>query len=173
MRPSWGERLALRLLKFIPEWLALEPERVLINAACIIIGLLALVREPNPGSVLQGWPLFLRVEWALTLIVGAIFVLLGYIGGADATTSDDRAAKNARSMGRVGLLAVAACSLLYAGASFLDFGLDRFLVAVIFIFIAVAKLLRLTVSSGVRAHQLTRPEVPDREPGRHEKPEGP
>lgn len=166
-RPSRGERLSLRILRYIPEWLALEPERVLINVACIIIGLIALVKDPNPGSVISAWPFFLRIEWGLTMIAGAFFVLFSYIKSARSLDRD----KGGRSLGRVGLLAVAACSLFYAGASFLDFGLDRFLVAIIFVFIAFAKLLRLTVSSGVRAHQLTRPIVPEAEPGRHEKPE--
>lgn len=158
MQPSWGERLAARTLRFIPEWLALEPERVLINAACVVIGVLALAQDPRPDSVVAAWPVWLRVEWALGMAVGGFLVVYGFV--------------RKRRVGRVGLLSVALCSLFYVGSSFLNFGLDRFLVAIIFLFIALAKLLRLLVSSGVRAHMLTRPPLDPPPPGRHERPEG-
>lgn len=158
MRPSWGERLAARTLRFIPVWLALEPERVLINAACVVIGVLALVRQPRPDSVLAAWPEFLRVEWGLGMAVGGFLVVYGFV--------------RKRRVGRVGLLAVALCSLSFVVSSWLDFGLDKFLVGVIFLFVALAKLLRLLVSSGVRAHMLTRPPLDPPPPGRHERPEG-
>lgn len=158
MEPSWGEKTASRLLRYIPEWLAQEPERVLINAACVIIGIMALSRDPRPDSVLAQWPAFIRVEWGLAMSVGGGLVLYGYI-------------RNKRASGRVGLLAVASASLFYVGASSMSFGLDRFLVAVIFLFIALAKLLRLLVSSAVRAHMITRPPVQPPPSGKHERPE--
>jgi hypothetical protein len=147
--PSWGERTAYRAIRFIPESYALAPERALVNIACVLIGLSVLfVSHHSSESLVARWPFWLVLEWGIGMILGGLAAMIG-ITRADSP------------MTRTGQLLIALCCAFYAVDLVLTFGLRAVLTSVIFLSISGAKLIRICVSSAVRAGLLKKQQEND------------
>lgn len=138
--------LSAWLLDHIPERVAAAPERVLINAACALIGLATLVGllvgdGPRPSSLLALWPAWLSYEWAAAMILGGACALAGYMRGR-------------RSVERIGYMVLGAATTLFAISALIVFGWRGVFVAVLYLGIAASKLIRLLVTSAARASVL-------------------
>lgn len=148
-----GERAALWLSGHIPRQILAAPERVLINFACILIGLAALVAE-RPGSLLELWPWWIAAEWAVVMAAGGLAVLLGY------WKRQSSPRELWVSLERVGYLAIFLAALLYGVGVIAVFGWAGTFSGLIYLGIAVAKGLRLVTSTSARTHLLRAPEEP-------------
>lgn len=125
------------LVRHIPEPLMAAPERVLINFACLLIGISGLIAV-RPGSLLALWPRWVAYEWAAAMLVGGACALFGYWTGRI-------------SVARLGYLLICFASLTYGVAVLVVFGKQGAATGVIFLGIAVAKALRLLLGSAIRA----------------------
>ncbi len=145
------ERVALWMAAHIPLPILASPERVLINFACIVLGVAALASE-RPDSLLALWPWWIAVEWALIMAGGGLAALVGYWlrQGADGSKWDLWL-----SLERVGYLAIFLASTLYGVGALVVFGWQGLSAGIVYLGIALAKLLRLTTSTSARAHLLT------------------
>lgn len=139
---SWGERLSDRFLRFIPAWIYANPERALINLICILSGI-AVLFPLSTSFVAYTWGPILRLEWGLGMIAGGILSLWG-------------AYSNRRSIARLGILLIAICATFFATSAWLALGWRATVVGLAFSGIALAKIIRLAVSSTARAHLLRR-----------------
>jgi hypothetical protein len=131
-----GDRFVRRLVAHIPRPLAAAPERVLINFACILIGFSALTTE-RPGSLLTLWPRWVAYEWAGAMFLGGGCALLGYWLGN-------------RSVERLGYMLIGAAATVYAIGVIIVFGWQGVTTGILYIGIALSKLVRLLVGSAVR-----------------------
>lgn len=142
----------MRALAFIPRSLASDPERMLINTACVLIGLSVLLINPTPGgSVMAHWPHWFRTEWALSMAGGGMAALIGL-------------PTKHWALERLGVLLIAMSSVVYAFGLFTIFWPRGVFTALIFLGIAGAKTVRFIVSSAARArlvHPPASPEEPD------------
>jgi hypothetical protein len=147
--PSWGERMAYKAISVIPESYALAPERALVNIACILMGSSVLfVSSHSASSLVSTWPFWLVLEWGLGMIVGGLACMIGQN-------------KANSPLVRTGQLLIAACCLFYAFDLVFTFGARAVLTAVIFLCLAIAKLIRICVSSAVRAGLLKKQQEND------------
>jgi O-antigen ligase len=148
-----GERLVLWITGHLPRWLLEQPERVVINVACFLIGVSAMI-PPVPASALAHWPTTGRYVWGVAMMVGACFSILG-------------AAKGNRTADRAGALLLGSASLFFAFALFGSVGLRGVLTGIIFLGLFFAKALRFLRSTAVRIrirhHLLEMKELQDRE----------
>jgi CHASE2 domain-containing sensor protein len=136
MKWTYPERLAPRILRFIPRIVMETPERVLLNTACALIGVSVLVGTRSP--VLDRlWP-FPLYEWAILMLVGGGSVLVGMF-------------TRKLSMERLGMILVLVACLFYGTLLLVIFGWPGLLTAVIFYSISVAKAIRLYTSSKARS----------------------
>lgn len=135
-----GGRVRTKLARRFPNPILEDPERVLINAACVLIGLGALLTV-RPGSLLALWPRWVAVEWAVAMLVGGACALFGFLRGK-------------RSMARLGYLLIAAASVVYGVGVMIVFGWQGLPPGLIFIGLAAAKVIRLLVGSARRRHIL-------------------
>lgn len=136
MSETRGDRIVRRLVAAIPRPLAAAPERVLINFACICIGLSALTTA-RPGSLLELWPRWVVIEWAVAMAIGGSCALFGYWKGT-------------RSVERLGYMLIGVACTIYAVGVVIVFGWQGVTTAIIYTGIAVSKLVRLLVGSAVR-----------------------
>ena len=138
-----GDRWQTWLIDHLPQRVAAAPERILINAACAAIGLSALLGlliggGPRPSSLLALWPLWLSYEWAVAMLVGGLFALVGYLRGV-------------RSVERFGYLLLCASAVLYGISAVVVWHWRGAFTAVIFLGIAASKAVRLLVTSAARS----------------------
>lgn len=112
------------------------PERVLINFACILMGLSALLAS-RPGSLLALWPAWVAYEWAGAMLLGGCSALVGYWNGK-------------RPLARLGYLLIAVASLVYGVGVMVVFGWQGVPIGATFLAIALAKGIRLLVGSAIR-----------------------
>lgn len=128
----------------LPAPLAAAPERVLINCACILIGLAGLF-APAPRSLLVVWPHWVAFEWAAVMVAGGAAALLGYW---------HQPSPRWGPVERVGYLAVLLATLLYGVGVIVTFGGQGAFAGIIYIGIATSKAIRLLVSTAARAEIL-------------------
>lgn len=147
------ERLIRSIAEALPRPLAAAPERVLINFACILIGVAGLVAE-RPGSLLTLWPWWVAVEWALVMAGGGLAALVGYWN----RQTSQREIWG--SLERVGYLAIFLAAVLYGVGVIVVFGWSGFFSGVVYLGIAGAKFVRIVVSVSARNHLLRAPGEP-------------
>ncbi len=131
-RHSW----ALRILAHLPLPLAQSPERVVLNFACVAIGVSALTVS-RPGSLLDLWPEWVTPVWALAMIVGGCAVLAGMF------------LRNT-TLERLGYILVGVASLLYGVSTIASLGFQAMSTGLIFLGVAASKAVRMLVSSAAR-----------------------
>lgn len=131
-----GERIILWLAGCFPRWLMEQPERILLNAACLIIGVSTML-PPPPENVLADFPTLGRMALGIILIAGSGVSLYG-------TARVNRAAD------RFGALALGSASLFLATLLFGTVGLRAMLTGIIFFAIFLAKSIRFIRSTAVR-----------------------
>lgn len=141
------QRRVDRLATLLPEPVAAAPERVLINGACFLIGLAALVAE-RPGSLLELWPSWIAIEWAVVMMCGGLAALVGY------WKRQTSPRELWGSLERVGYLAIFLAASLYGVGVIVVFGWSGAFSGVVYLGIAFAKIVRLTVSTSARTQML-------------------
>jgi uncharacterized membrane protein HdeD (DUF308 family) len=127
-----------RVARWLPETIAVNPERTLINAACVLMGLSALVQRSPVWDHL--WP-FAQYEWGAAMFGGGLAALIGMFG-------------QRRTTDRLGLLLITAASLVWALVLFVEYGPRAVLTSLIFLALAGAKVIRLIVTSAVRTKNI-------------------
>lgn len=141
-----AQRVAGRIAVHIPEQLLAEPERFLLNAAAVLLGVAALA-DPHPGTIVARWPMWFQLEWAVAMIIAGFAALHGAWTGY-------------RPSERLGAGLYALCALAYCATAALR-GWSGIFIALIFGGIAVAKALRVIRSlaaSGTMVRYLYREE---------------
>lgn len=149
-----GERFVLAVTAKLPRWILEQPERIVLNAACFVMGL-AMLMPPPENNVLATFPTMGRYVLASLLIVGAGVSLYG-------TYTVNRAAD------RLGALTLGGASLFMSLLLFGSVGLRAVLTGVIFFAIFLAKLLRFLRATAVRIrirHHLQEMKDANEEPG--------
>lgn len=136
------ERLIRWLATVLPEPIAAAPERVLINFACVLIGLSSLIAD-RPGSLLSLWPSGIPEAWALSMVIGGGFAIVGYW--------NNPARRWANSVERLGYLLILLATLIYGIGVIVVFGWQGVPSGVIFLGIAFAKAMRLLITSAFRS----------------------
>ncbi len=131
-RHSW----ALRTLAYLPLPLTQSPERVVLNFACVAIGVSALFVRRS-GSLLDTWPAWVPPVWALAMIVGGCAILLGMF-------------RHKMSMERLGYLLIGGATLAFGISTIVEFGLQAMSTGLIFLGMALSKAIRMVVSSEAR-----------------------
>lgn len=126
---------AERALRVLPLPLAEAPERVLVNLACVLIGIAGFTSRP--GSLLDRWPGWVAYEWAGLMVVGGTMALVGY--WTDRLTVE-----------RTGYIAIGACCTFYGIGLLVVFGFDGVYSAILYFAIACSKGIRLLVTSAAR-----------------------
>jgi hypothetical protein len=115
------------------------PERLLLNFGCVLIGIGGLVEEPS--GVLESWPAWFVVEWALAMILGGLCALWGI-------------ARQSRTVEWVGYVCIGAAALVFGASCLWVLGWEALRVATMFLAIAAAKGVRLLLSYAARAGYL-------------------
>lgn len=151
MKLTWSERLALRALRFVPRAVADAPERVLINAACVLIGLSGVFTPTQPHTLMATWPHWFAVEWSAGMIVGGVAALVGV-------------SSRQWPLERLGVVLIGICAFVCTISLLLLFWPRGIFTALIFLGIAVAKAVRFIVSSAARAQILRNPRPPGADP---------
>lgn len=146
MKWTRSERFSLLLLRFIPPVVAAAPERILINAACVLIGIGSVT--PAAGSLLALWPRWLAFEWGAAMMVGGALTLVGIV-------------RQKLGPERAGMVLIMLCTFFFALDAVLTIHLRALPTALIFLGITLAKLVRLILSSASRAHLTHRPPEED------------
>jgi hypothetical protein len=136
MPETRGERVINRLVGWIPRPLAEAPERVIVNFACILIGISALTAA-RPGSLLELWPRWVAYEWAVAMLIGGTCALAGHW-------------KSARSVERLGYMLLGAACTIYGVGVIVVFGLQGVTTGIIYLGLSLSKLTRLLVGSAAR-----------------------
>lgn len=136
------ERFIRCLTRFLPKKIAEAPERVLINFACVLIGVSALLAE-RPRSLLAVWPDGFPEAWAVTMVLGGGFVLVGFW--------NNPRRRWANSIERFGCLMIFAAAVVYGVGVITVFGWQGTPSGVVYLGIAFAKAVRLLVSSAYRS----------------------
>src|SRR4051794_30217883 len=79
LRTPWAQRKALKLARALPTWTLPfldNPERVCINLAAIVLGVVGVFSPPE-GGVLDEWPYWLQLEWSAAITVAGVAALHG------------------------------------------------------------------------------------------------
>jgi hypothetical membrane protein len=139
------ERLIRCLATVLPQKIAEAPERVLINFACVLIGVSALITQ-RPGSLLTVWPDGFPETWALAMLSGGVLALVGYW--------NNPRRRWANSIERLGYLLILVASLIYGIGVLAVFGQQGLASGVIYLSIALAKSVRLLITSAFRTYLL-------------------
>ena len=126
---------ALRFVRRLPAAFVSAPERVVLNAAFVLVGFSGII--PPRGNVLDAMPQFLLVSWALSMMVGGSSVLYGMFRGS-------------RSAERLGYILIAYGALVYGLFTLGVRGLVGIPIGILFIGICIAKIIRLIISSAER-----------------------
>lgn len=128
--------IAARLVRHLPETIAINPERTLIDLGCALIGLSALF-EGSEGVLQHLWPLA-QYEWGAAMLLGGMAALWGLF-------------HHQRSTERLGQLLILVGSLFFAIVLVAKDGPPGIITALIFVFIGAAMVVRLIVSAAVRS----------------------
>lgn len=131
------DSVSMKILRHIPRPVAENPERVLVNFACIFMGIAGLAKV-QPGSLLALWPLWVSYSWSATMLVGGSCGLLGYWRGK-------------LPVQRLGMMLIALACFTYGFALIVVFSGTGLFPALIFIALGLAKIVRLLVTSVYRA----------------------
>ena len=131
-RHSW----ARRVLAWLPLPLAQSPERVVLNFACIMLGTSALF-IPGRGSMVGFWPDWVAPVWGLAMIIGGCAVIAGM-------------QRHKTTLERLGYRLVGPACFAFGVSVLVVFGLDAVRTGVIFLAFALAKAIRMLVSSAAR-----------------------
>ena len=136
--PSRGQKAASAIVRHLPGPLVRDTERVVLNMATGTVGFTSLLALREPGTIAEVLPIPLLVLWSVTLIIGAVLVLLGMSRGY-------------RTVERAGLMLTAIGCVTYASALFSVGGARAQIIGGLFLAIAAAKVVRLLVSSATNA----------------------
>lgn len=137
------------LMRHLPLAIAINPERVLINFACVLIGLSTILGERSTAMA-SLWP-FPLYEWAAVMFVGGGSALYGTL-------------RQERTPERLGMVLLALGCVFYGVLAIIEVGPRGVFTALIFFAIAGAKLIRLTVTSAIRAFRIQLAEAMKEEP---------
>lgn len=140
MKRGSAPSLAARLARHLPETIAINPERTLIYLGCALIGLSALSDASGRGALRHLWP-FAQTEWGVAMLVGGAAGLWGLF-------------KHNRSPERLGQLLLLFGSAFFAVILVVEFGLPGLITALIFLFIALAMVIRLIVGAAAREQNI-------------------
>lgn len=138
------ERLVQWLATLLPEPIAKAPERILINFACVLIGVSALLSE-RPGSLLALWPPGFAEAWSLGMAFGGALALTGIWHAGRAWSN---------SVARLGYLLICVTALIYGVGVIVVFGWQGAASGVVYLGIAFAKAVRLLITSAYRSYLL-------------------
>lgn len=120
----------------LPTWIMEQPERVLLNVACFLVGITTIIPPPS-NHVLTDFPDLGRVVLGSLLLAGSATSLYG-------TMTLSRAAD------RLGALMLGGSSLFLAIILFGTVGLRAMLTGIIFLAIFSAKSIRFIRATAVR-----------------------
>lgn len=142
MKPPAGatrwQRIAIWLTGHLPPTLVRETERVVLAAGITCTGIGSLLATSTPGTIATVLPVWLLVEWSLTLIVGGVFTLIGMFTGR-------------RTVERAGITLTGLGAVTYAGALAYVGGPRAWIVALLFLAVSLAALIRLASSTAANA----------------------
>ena len=127
----------------LPEPMAVAPERVLINGACVLIGLASLLQQ-QPGSLHAIWPQGAVVSWSVLMLAGGLSALLGYWNYPHRNWS--------RPVERLGYLCLLIATSVYGVGVLVVFGWQGAFAGAIYLSIAASKAIRLLVTSAYRSY---------------------
>jgi hypothetical protein len=143
-----GERIILWLAAHSPRFLLEQPERVLINVACLLVGVLTVV-PPPPTNVLASFPDLGRTVLGCVMIIGASISVYGSVFYN-------------RQADRFGALALGMSSLFLGSLLIGTVGLRGMITGTIFMAIFVAKAFRFLRATAaqirVRRHLISEAE---------------
>lgn len=128
-----GQRAAEWIVWHLPTLLVRDTERVVLNLATGTVGVTSLLALREPGTIADTLSIPLLVLWSVTLIIGAVLVLVGMSRGF-------------RVVERAGLMLTALGCATYALALFGSDSTRAKIVGLLFIAIVLAKVIRLLVS---------------------------
>lgn len=117
------------------------PERLLINFACVLIGLGALIEPPSEASALAEWPRWFVYEWAAAMLVGGCCALWGIT-------------RRQRVTEWLGYVCIGPAAALFGIMSLVQLGTSALRVGLLFLAIAAAKGIRLLLAYAARARFL-------------------
>lgn len=142
------ERLVRWLATLLPQPIAQAPERVLINFACAVVAVSAFIGEHTDTSrdLLARWPAGSAQAWSLFMLAGSLCALVGYW--------NNPRRRWANSVERLGYLLILITSLVLGIGAALVFGWSGVRVWAIFLSIALAKAVRLLITSAFRTYLL-------------------
>jgi hypothetical protein len=142
--PNRWHRAAEFIVWHLPPLLVRDTERVVLNLATGTVGITSLLALREPGTIADALSIPLLILWSVTLIIGAILVIVGMSRGF-------------RVVERAGLMLTALGCTTYALALFGSESTRAKIVGVLFLAIAAAKVVRLLVS-WVIGSTVTQPE---------------
>lgn len=134
--PAHRSSRSLRLVRKLPVVIVNAPERVVLNAAFVLVGLSAFVTDTGDAAV-SAWPVWVLIAWSGCMIAGGLSVLVGMFRGRTSTE-------------RLGYVLVAPACLIYGVSVLWVRGPASIPVFLIFLGLAFAKLIRLVISSAER-----------------------
>lgn len=147
--PDHRSSRALRLVRRLPIVIVNAPERVILNAAFVLVGLSSFAADTG-NSIVSSWPDWVMYAFALSMIGGGVSVLVGMFRGLT-------------SVERLGYVLVAPACLLYGITALIVRGFPGLPGFLIFLGVAAAKLIRLVISSAERDMTIEYGERLDRE----------
>jgi hypothetical protein len=142
----------------MPLFVILQPERVFLALAAILIGAGFYVR---PGTVHQSeLPAWLLIEISVTLIAGGVVTVMGlYLSSRQRTRKSPGKELRSRSMERFGASLIAFGSATYGAGSILAYGWGAFFVGTIMIIFSFVNILRVLISTAGRSILITADKV--------------
>jgi hypothetical protein len=123
--------------------MAVAPERVLVNAACVVIGVATLFGQPA-GRLHGVWDDGFIITWGIVMMVGGTTALIGYWNYPYRRWS--------RPVERLGYLGILIAATVYGVGLIIEFGWPGLTGAVLFFGIAASKAIRLVVTSAYRSY---------------------
>jgi hypothetical protein len=130
-----------KVATLVPLPLAMAPERVLVNVACILLGLTSLVID-QPGSLDAVWPEGVVTTWAILMIIGGASSTVGYWNYPRRGW--------ARPLERMGYASLFLATSVYGIGVILEFGIQGLFAGLIYLGIALSKVIRLVMTSAYR-----------------------
>ncbi|WP_030526597.1 hypothetical protein [Phycicoccus jejuensis] len=129
-----AQRFALAVTTRLPGPLVLNPERIMLNVAMIVVGITSLLALGEPGTIARVLSVPLLIMWSVTLLAGGTLVLFGML-------------RAHRTVERGGLMLVGLGCLTYAATLFGSPGARAQIVGGLFLAIALVQLVRLLAST--------------------------
>lgn len=128
-----GQRFSQAIVSHLPVPLIRDTERVMLNVATGVVGILSLLALGEPGTISDALAVPLLLMWSATLIVGAVLTLVGIF-------------RSRRPLERSGMMLTAIGCLIYA-ATLSNGGPRAQIVGALFLAIALTKVIRLLTST--------------------------